>query len=243
MSLGIIQARQTSTRLPGKVLMSVCGIPLLELMIGRLKRSEKLSDIVVAIPDNEENEELKKFLVERGIPHYCGSENDVLGRFYEAAATKGNPDTLVRMTGDCPLIDPATVDFILGEYEKSDSDYARTSSSFADGNGVEVFSSKALKEAHDRAELVEDREHVTTFLKNNPDDFKCISIDNDRDEQHLRYTVDTIDDLNVVTRIVEHFRANPYAFTSADVFDFLMSNPEVIAMNDQYARAHRDGKI
>lgn len=244
MIIGVIQARLTSTRLPGKVLLKVLNKPLLKYMIERLSLSKELDDFFVAIPNNKDNEFLQEFLEKSRIKYVLGSENDVLQRFYKAGIQYEETKALVRLTADCPLIDPQVVDRIIKYFrDHKNIDYVRTGPTFADGQGVEVFSFEALEVAHKEAVKQTDREHVTTFFKNNPERFHCVTLNNDVDETSLRYTVDTPADLEVVKKIIEKMDSSKYFFGSKEIREFLFQHPEVRKLNQSLQRAHLDGKI
>lgn len=244
MIIGVIQARLTSTRLPGKVLLRVLDKPLLMYMLERLSLSKELDDILVAIPQNEANMPLKEFLDNQGVKYIMGSEDDVLQRFYKAGEENKDTKALIRFTADCPLIDPEVVDHVVKHFQNSpEVDYVRTGSTFADGQGVEVFSWEALKVAFNEAYEKSDREHVTTFFKNNPERFNCVTLINEIDETSFRYTVDTEADLAVVQKIIEAMHSSKRFFGSKEIRDFLNKHPEVKNLNKDLQRVHLDGKI
>lgn len=240
MILGIIQARLTSTRLPAKVLLPVLERPMIVFMVKRLELSKELEKVVVAIPDNEENRELEEVLQAYNILYFKGDENDVLNRFYEAAKKFGDADIIIRLTGDCPLVDPASIDNMVRKFREDRYDYIRTGHSFADGQGTEVFSMHALERARNEANDIEDREHVTTYFKKFPDSFKCLSVENEADQTNYRYTVDCKEDYQVVTEIANSLIAKNKQASAADIADFLDKNPEIRNLNQQYTRQHLD---
>jgi glutamate-1-semialdehyde 2,1-aminomutase len=148
----IIQARMGSTRLPGKVMKKILGYPLIELIVKRLKKSKLLDEVIVATSNNKENYPLINFLKRKKIKYCCGSENDVLARYY-STATKNKINTIVRITGDCPLVDAKIVDEFLSKFKKTNVDYLSNCNpwTYPDGLDVEVFSYKILKRAHQKA--------------------------------------------------------------------------------------------
>lgn len=204
---GIIQARMTSTRLPCKVLMDIEGKPMLWHVINRLKFSEKLNDIILAIPDTKENDILEKFAKDNKIKYFRGSEEDVLSRYYETAK-KFKCDVIVRITSDCPLIDPKIVDFVIGKHLGSDADYTSNTlkRTFPRGLDVEVFNFKVLERAHKEVTESYQREHVTPYIYKHPEIFKLQNIEakGKLRRPNLRLTVDTKEDLQLIREIYKH---------------------------------------
>ena len=152
MVIAIIQARMGSTRLPGKVLMGVNGRTLLAYQLDRISKSKKLNKVVIATSTLEKDDVIEAFCKDYGVDCYRGSENDVMSRYYECAK-KYNPDTVVRMTADCPLIDPEIIDKVVQKFKDNNVDYCANTvppetSKFPDGSDIEVFSMKALERAN-----------------------------------------------------------------------------------------------
>jgi len=152
MIIAIIQARMGSTRLPGKVLMEVNDRPLLAYQLDRISKSKKLDKVVIATSVLEKDDAIESFCVDYGIDYYRGSENDVMSRYYDCAK-KYNSDIVVRMTADCPLIDPKIIDKVVQKFEDDNVDYCGNTvppetSRFPDGSDIEVFSMKALEQAN-----------------------------------------------------------------------------------------------
>ena len=166
-TVAIVQARMGSIRFPGKVMEVICGQTLIEIVLSRLSKSKKIDQIVVATPKNSNNYKLIKYLQEKDYFVYQGSEKNVLQRYYEAAH-EVSADTIVRVTGDCPLIDAKLVDSCIEKYQSSNVDYLSNvePTSFPDGLDVEVFSFKSLSDANKLAKSSFDREHVTPFIRN-----------------------------------------------------------------------------
>ena len=136
----IIQARVSSTRFPSKVLKKIQGLSIIELIVKRLKKAKLVNDIIVATPNNKENKILIKHLIKKNIRYFCGSENDVLSRYY-FAAKKNNSKIIIRITGDCPIVDPKIVDEFISNFKKNNYDYLSNTNpwTFPDGLDVEVF--------------------------------------------------------------------------------------------------------
>ena len=158
-----------ATRLPGKVLRPIAGTPLIGLLLQRLARSRRIGQIVLATSTDPRNAALVEYVRGLGYEVHQGSEQDVLDRYYRAAQAAG-ADVIVRITGDCPLIDPELVDAVIGKYLESGADYASNTQppSFPDGLDTEVFSFAALEEAARAARQPAQREHVTPYLREAP---------------------------------------------------------------------------
>ena len=165
--VAIIQARIESTRLPGKVLKTINGQALVSLLLSRLSKSKKIDQIIVATPKNSNNKKLVNCIKKEGYFVYEGSENNVLNRYYEAAQ-KVNADIIVRITGDCPLVDADLVDECITKFHLSGVDYLSNlePQSFPDGLDIEVFSFQTLEDANNLAKSNFEKEHVTPYIKN-----------------------------------------------------------------------------
>ena len=164
--IAIIQARMGSTRLPGKVMKLVNGVPLIELLLHRLSKSKEIDEVVLAAPKGSLNNPLTSHVKSLGYKVYQGSENDVLDRYYQVALQQ-KATIVVRITGDCPLIDPKVVDTVVKAFKLNNVDYVCNIEppTYPDGLDVEVFSFSALKTAWKEAETFGDREHVTQYIR------------------------------------------------------------------------------
>ena len=212
--VAIVQARMTSTRLPGKVLADLCGRPALAALIARTRQSRLLDAIVVATTVNATDDPLAGLCAELGVPVYRGDEADVLGRYREAAAF-AEADTVVRITGDCPMIDPGVIDQAIAMYAHGDWDYVSNCNirTYPDGLDVEVFSRAALEEADREANHAFLREHVTPYIRGTRPEygsgaFKVGQLVFDADFGHIRWTLDTADDLQRIRRLVSALGEN-----------------------------------
>lgn len=203
--VAIVQARVGSTRLPNKVMRSICGKPMIELLLTRLSRSQEINEIVVATSDDPRNQPLIDLVSSLGFQSIVGNENDVLGRFITAGRS-ANAEIVVRITGDCPLIDPELVDHCVREFRVRGVDYLSNSAppTFPDGLDTEVFRFAALETASTETEKRSDREHVTPYLRESGK-FSTSSVSNDADLSSLRWTVDEQADLDVIANVFEHF--------------------------------------
>ena len=204
----ITQARTGSTRLPGKVLKQINGKSLLEIHLERLKKCSKISEIIVATTVNDEDAIIYDKALEWGFSSFTGSETDVLDRFYQSVKDK-NPDWIVRVTSDCPLIDPELVDEIVTFVQENNCDYGSNGliENYPDGQDVEVFKFSALKLAWENALLKSEREHVTPYIRNNSDFnngnlFKAINFPCDSDFSKIRMTVDEQRDFDLMEILI-----------------------------------------
>jgi spore coat polysaccharide biosynthesis protein SpsF (cytidylyltransferase family) len=206
--LAITQARYGSTRLPGKVLMEINGKSLLEIHLNRIKKSRFITKLKVATTNEPDAGKIEECCRKLDIEVYKGSLEDVLERFYYTAENE-NPDIVVRLTSDCPLIDPHVIDNVIEFAIENDCDYASNTlnPTFPDGIDVEVFKFSALVTAFNNATLKSDREHVTPYIWRNStfkggEIFKSCSYENSQDYSQLRLTVDKIEDFEVIKRLI-----------------------------------------
>lgn len=230
----IIQARMGSTRLPGKILKTVLGKPLLALMLERVKLSRSLDVVVVAVPDTPQNDELAALCEKCGVKVFRGSENDVLSRYY-LAAKKFSIDPVVRLTADCPLIDPALVDHALALYKKGNYDYFTNAidRTYPDGQDIEIISFRALEEAHRKATDTHDREHVTTYIGVRGKEFRHGNFRHTEDLSKLRWTVDYPADFDFVAAVFrELYPSMGAAFSMADILALLSRKPGLGRINE-----------
>lgn len=235
--LAIIQARTGSTRLPNKVLMNLAGEPVLKHVISRVKASTLVSDLVVATTLSNEDVEIVKLVSNLNVKVYCGSENDVLDRFYQIAKIT-QPDNIVRITADCPVIDPKVIDLVISEYEKNNVDYASNAlnPTFPDGLDVEVFSFRSLEKAYFEAKLYSEREHVTPYINKNKHIFKVINITNNIDLSNKRWTLDNKEDFIFLESIFNALFYKNFLFGMDDILDFLNYKPELENINKHINR-------
>lgn len=237
MIAAIIQARMTSSRLPGKVLKTVLGRPLLSYLIERLSYCGSLEKIVIATTTNIEDEPIVNFAVNNNLAYYRGSENDVLDRYYQAAKKFG-VNHIVRITSDCPLIDPQIVDKIVGIYLKnSDADLTRTGPTYPEGLDVEVFPFKNLEIAWKEAQLSSEKEHVTPLIWKNPTRFKIHTIPFEKDYSFLRLTVDEYVDFEVVKAVIEEiYEKDNNPFLIKDLINLYQEKPYIFEKNKHLVR-------
>lgn len=230
----ISQARMTSTRLPGKVLKEVLGKPLLQYQIGRLRRVPSASDVVVATTVNESDDTVVDFCRKIDCAVYRGAEYDVLGRCYHAAKVY-NADVVVRVTSDCPLIDPCVIEQVVQFYLHRVDQYDYVSNTvkrtYPRGMDTEVFPVQVLEEAFRDACLDYEREHVTPFLYTHQDRFRNGSVTYQTDVSHHRWTVDTPEDFELISRIIEALDGLHLSFTLEDTLRLLEQHPKWSLIN------------
>ncbi len=175
----IVQARLGSTRLPGKTMMPLEGEPLLGHLVRRIRKSQLISGIIIATTTQERDDRIVRFAEEKNVRWYRGSENDVLDRFYQAALLH-QLQTIVRVTPDCPMLDPRVTDRVIEKFLEGGHDYVSNvlTPPYPDGLDTEVFSFAALERAWKEARLPSDREHVTAYIVKHPEVFKLFNVDN-----------------------------------------------------------------
>ena len=231
-AMAIVQARMTSTRLPGKVLLPLGGETMLSRLIYRLRRAEACDAIVVATTDNSTDDPVAELCARLDVPCTRGSEHDVLGR-YVAAAAQHDAERLVRVTADCPLLDPAIVDQLVEEHASSGCDYVSNMlpPTWPYGMAVEVFSHAALISAHECATKASDREHVTPYIYGHPERFELRNVRNPTDLSGHRWTVDTPADYELVSRLFDAVYPGNPNFTLADLLATIAQHPEWTQIN------------
>ena len=228
--LAIVQARMNSTRLPGKVLKKVNGLTLIEVLLQRLSQSTFIDKIILATGESASNRALVEEGTQLGYEVFCGSEEDVLERFYQAAKSQ-RAKTVVRITGDCPLIDPTLTDEVIQLYQDQDVDYASNTDppSYPDGLDVEVFSFSVLERAQKQATTKYEREHVTPFICNHKE-MKRLNLASEKNYASERWTVDNPEDLTVVANVIDHFKPNVH-FSWKEVIKLKAPHPEYFLPN------------
>lgn len=233
--VAIVQARMGSTRLPNKVMMPIGGIPMIELLLKRLAQSRLLNQIVLATSVDKRNSPLVAHIQRLGFVCIQGSEKDVLERYLQAAH-QAQADVIVRITGDCPLIDPVLVDEAIEIFKSSSVDYLSNGvpATFPDGLDIEVFTLKALERAGNESSEEFDREHVTPYLRRNGY-FKTVALTHSEDLSGLRWTVDELADFDVVSKVFMHFSPNIY-FRWQEILELQRKQPEIFFANQSIKR-------
>lgn len=231
--VGIIQTRMGSSRLPGKVLKPILNVPLLKHMMARLARCRALDEVVIATTEEPQDQVIIDFARENDYLYGIGPEEDVLGRYHKVALER-KADHVVRLTSDCPLIDPEVTDRVVElhlQSEKNDLTSNVFFRSYPRGLDTEILTLPCLERVLSETDDPLYREHVTNYIHDFPEKFVVENVAMDEDLSHLRWTVDTEKDLEFVRRVYEVlYPKNPH-FGYRDVLSYLNENPECMAIN------------
>jgi spore coat polysaccharide biosynthesis protein SpsF (cytidylyltransferase family) len=232
----IIQARTDSNRLPNKVLLKIEGKPLIWHVFNRVRKIKKVDRLILATTNRSKDKRLINFAQKNKIDYFGGSSKNVLDRFYQCAKSY-NLDIIIRITADCPLIDPGLIEEMLNFFKKKKFDYVSNTiePTYPDGLDVEVFSFKSLKKTWLNAKKNSEKEHVTSFIKNNPKQFKIFNYKNNIDLSNFRWTVDQKEDL-VFVRKVYRFMNPKKKFDMKFILHKLEKNPNILKINDGIKR-------
>ena len=232
MILAILQARVSSSRLPGKVLKPILGKAMLLHQIERVQYSNMIDKLVVATSTNASDDAIEEMCQDNNIKVFRGDLNNVLDRFYQCAR-QYNPKHVVRLTGDCPLADWKAIDQTIQYHIKGKYDYVnnRSKPAFPDGLDVEVIAYSALKSACDNAVLPSEKEHVTLYVRHRKDKFKLGYFHSTKDLSHMRWTVDEPEDFILVEKIYKNLYKNNPKFLMKDVLELLNNQPELLKIN------------
>ncbi len=236
--VAIVQARMSSTRLPGKVMMEINGRPVLAHVVERLGGADRIDRIVIATSTDPSDDIIEQWANTNGVGVYRGSLEDVLDRYYNAAVEAG-AKTVVRITADCPLIDPRIVDSVIERLETGAHEYASLGGEFPDGLDCEAFTISALKKAHKEAKLASEHEHVTPYIWKHPDRFDLSTVTVEGASAQMRWTVDDERDFLFVTKVFEAFVAfsdKNELFYMDDIIAFLADKPELESINSGTVR-------
>lgn len=240
--IAIIEARMTSTRLPGKVMRKICGKSVLELLVERLKRSKLIQEIVIATTLNKSEDIIVHLCRRLKIRCYRGSENDVLKRVLEAALTN-KADIIVEITGDCPLVEPTVVDecirkFLTGKYNYVSTGCLETT--FPNGLSVQVFPTKVLAEVNALTNNPIDHEHVSLYIYKHPERYRLgnVKARGDLYWPELAITLDTPADFKLIKIIFEKLYPDNNEFTAYDVIHFLKKNLKLTKFNEDKKRLY-----
>lgn len=240
--VAIIQARMASSRLPGKILKDLGGQPVLAWVVERARRAAMIAEVVVATTDDPEDDQVASFCEKNSYSHTRGSMHDVLDRYYQAAKVH-HADVIVRLTADCPLIDPGMLDANLQTFleAKPPLDFAAnrlpTVRTVPIGLDTEICTFQALETVWHEAQKPHHREHVMPYFYERPERFTILHIQHQPDYGHLRWTVDTPEDLALLRDIVGHFEGRD-DFSWTDVLKLVEARPELMAINAEVQ--HKD---
>jgi len=235
-TVAIIQARMTSTRLPGKILADIAGRPLLYHVVNRARQARLFDLVTVATTDRPTDDPTEDCCRRLGVPCFRGSETDVLDRFYRAAEAS-RAEVVARLTADCPLLDPPVIDSVVGMLRDGGLDYVSNTRppTFPDGLDVEAMKRETLGRAWREAQLPSEREHVTPYIWKQPEMFRLGNVANDKDYSKMRWTVDEPADLEFVRRVYAHFGADA-RFGMPEIVALLEKEPEIQLVNAGFER-------
>lgn len=232
-----------SSRLPGKVLRPLAGRPMLARIVDRVRACPAVGNVVVATSDRDGDEPIRRLCAAERIDCFAGSEPDVLDRFYRAAVTF-HGDPLIRITADCPLVDPALLGKLVALFEAGDYDHAGVATGagalflgqgrYPDGLDAECFSLAALERAWREATSPQDREHVTPYIWRHADLFRCRQLTSPVDYSQLRWTVDNEADFELIARVYDALDRPGRAFGMDEVLRYLAAHPELAATNEGF---------
>ena len=218
--------------------MLIEGKSLLGHLVKRIKASRYVNDIVIATTTNERDNAIVEFAKAENLKFYCGSEDDVLDRFYQASVLYGL-ETIVRVTPDCPMLDPDVMDIVISKFSEGNYDYVSNviTPTFPDGLDTEVFSFQSLEKIWHEARLPSEREHVTAYILKHPELFRQFNVKREgEDLSWMRWTVDTQRDLEFVNKIFEYLYTPNEIFHMEDVLDLLKENPQLLKINSGILR-------
>lgn len=235
--LVIVQARMGSTRLPGKVLLTLNNEPVLKHVLSRLNTCQRVDQVMLAIPDTAENKPLVELAELNHTSCFLGSELNVLERFY-LAAKESQAEHIVRICSDCPLIDPKLIDYMLGEYIELNQDkgvqYLSNSleRTFPRGLDAEIFSFAALESAFQQADQDFQKVHVTPYIYQNPKKFKHHAFKNELDYSNYRWTLDTQQDYDFLSELFSRLKIrSDYFPTTHTIIEYLIHHPDILKLN------------
>ena len=235
MILAILQARLSSSRLPGKVLKPILGKPMLLHQIERLRSSKMIDKLIVATSVNSSDDVIEQMCLNNNIEVFRGDLDNVLDRYYQCAM-KYNPDYIVRLTGDCPLADWEVIDNIIQFCLDGNLDYAVTDGNFPDGLDAEIMTMDALIEAKQNAVLPSEMEHVSQYISTRGNRFKNGELESNRKLSHFRWSIDQPEDFVLVGKIYQALYNHNRLFLTNDILDLLRRQPELTRINDSFRR-------
>jgi spore coat polysaccharide biosynthesis protein SpsF (cytidylyltransferase family) len=244
----IIQARTNSSRLPNKILLKLSNTHIIVHIIDRIKKSTLIEQIILATTINHDDQILLDIANDNQITSFKGNEFDVLDRFYNAAK-ENDAGTVIRITGDCPLVDPILIDKMLKFFLENNFDYVSNTieRTFPDGLDIEIFTFATLEKAFFEATWISEREHVTPYIIKNPKLFKLFSYTNVENLSHLRWCLDEASDYEMLQKIYQEFESDNF-FSTTDVLKLLEKKPEIseinfgIPMNEGYDNSVKNDK-
>lgn len=221
-------------------MLDLCEHPVIEHVVNRLNESNFIDKIIIATSLDSNNQPIIDFCKENNLDYFVGSEDDVLDRYYQTAINNNinDDDIIIRITSDCPLIDPFVVDKVIEKHISNKNDYTTNviECTYPDGLDCEVFNFNVLKEAWINANLSSQREHVTLYIRDNPDKFKLGNVKNNKDLSSLRWTLDEKEDFIFINEVYKNlFDNNPF-FSMDDIVHLLNEKPELLYINSKFTR-------
>lgn len=234
-TIAIIQARMSSSRFPGKVLKHLNKKPLLQWMIERVRHCTLIDKIVIATSTENEDDAIALWCQSNNQDYYRGELDNVLARFYHAAK-KYQAKTIVRLTADCPIIDPKIIDKHIHFYQQHRYDYVSNGPimTYPDGMGVEVFSEQTLRHVYQQATLLSEKEHVTAYIYKHPDQFSLYNFKYKQDFSWIRITIDYPDDFTLVESLVNALQPHNKLFSLEDIITYIKKNPNLLNLNNHH---------
>lgn len=237
--VAIIQARVGSTRLPKKVLLPLGKKTVLENVYDRVAAAKLVDHVVIATTINKNDDEIEKLCKEKSMDCFRGSEEDLLDRYYQAALSR-SAENIVRITSDCPLIDPAIIDRVARKHLEEKNDYTATAflgvETFPDGEDADIFTFEALKEAWQKADIPYQREHATQYFTKNADQFKIGNLVHTEDLSDKRWTLDEPNDYEFLKAVYGALGQESNVFSMEDILKYLGDHPEVEKINQHIVR-------
>lgn len=241
--IGVVQVRMGSSRLPGKVMEEIESRPMAWHIVDRLRQAGSLSDVVIAVPDGPQDERIRAFADSCSIPYYAGSESDLIDRIYKTAV-QFQSEAIVRITGDCPLVDPDVVDLLVKNYlnRKEKLDYVSNvrPRTFPHGLDTEVYPLTTLEKLWHQIQDPYYREWFPIYLWEHEHEYRTFNVRHSENLSHLRWTVDYNEDLAFVRKLYEQLYRPGRAFGMLDVLALLKAHPEFATINAAHARNERD---
>lgn len=226
-----------STRLPGKVLLPLNGRPVLEYVVRRAQAAARVDQVLVATSDLGGDEAIADWCRENGVPCVRGSSDDVLARFL--TAVKSFPcENIVRITADCPLVDPGIIDSLLALHHQSDADYTSNEvpPTFPVGFDTEVIKTSVLQQVGEIASLKSHREHVTLYVREHTDEFKIVNLESAVAADGIRLTLDRPEDYEALKSLFKHFAPEETLFSFYQIMKIVKENPDILAVNSEIDR-------
>jgi spore coat polysaccharide biosynthesis protein SpsF (cytidylyltransferase family) len=234
-NLAIIQARMSSTRLPGKVLLPLSDKPVLEHVIQRVRNCKLVDKVVVATTIHDSDDIIEDWCKKNNFEYYRGSLEDVLDRFYKVAS-QFKAENILRITADCPVIDSGIIDEVIEKYHEGNFDFYGLSGEFPDGLDCTMFSFKALETAWKNSKLQSEREHVGPYMVNHPELFAIGGYEKFKNLGHLRLTLDDPRDYQLLSTIFNKLHDIDNFFNHEMIINLLNESPELLKINSEIIR-------